>query len=222
MQDDGSRRLLEDCRVYLEKVIGAARHGGQLPRGHQDHLRAGALDELHLLEVSAGDLVEVGGWSEELISASARGDAGSVLPRYGTASGDQLLSGRPVQPHVPLSGIHGFGDAQPVTEQVTPERQSGVPVNRGRSTGDVVSARIRYDVGGSEGNPASETVGVFRPVPRLPELDLPPAAGRFGKGDRCGGRRHDLNQSIATRRPWAEDSRPASASCSPRTPAARS
>src|SRR5215213_575740 len=214
MQDDGSRRLLEDCCVYLEIVIGAARDGRQLPRGHQDHLRTGALDELHLLEVSAGDLVEVGGWSEELISARARGDAGSVLPRDRSASGDQLLSGRPVQPHVPLSGIHGFRDAQPVAEQVTPERQGGVPVNGGRSTRDVLSAKIRYDVGGSKDNPASETVRVFRPVPWLPELDLSPASGRLGQGDRGSGRRHDPNQSIATRRPWAEDSRPASASCS--------
>src|SRR5829696_1734125 len=222
VQDDGSRRLLEDCCVYLEIVISAARDGGQLPRGHQDHLRAGALDELHLFEVGAGDLVDVGGWSEELISASARGDAGSVLPRYRSASGDQFLSGRPVQPHVPLSGIHGFRDAQPVAEQVTPERQGGVPVNGGRSTRDVFSARIRYDVGGSEGNPASETVWVFRPGPWFPELDLPPAAGRFWQGDGGSRPHHEPNQSIATRRPWAEDSRPASASCSPRTPAASS
>src|SRR5215212_11940576 len=54
VQDDGSRRLLEDCCVYLEIVISATRDGGELPRGLQDHLRAGALDELHLFEVRAG------------------------------------------------------------------------------------------------------------------------------------------------------------------------
>src|SRR5829696_4745028 len=102
------------------------------------------------------DLVEVAGRADELIGTCTGSDAGTVLTRHGSTAGDQLLGGRPVQAHVALGRVHGLRDPQTVAEQVTPKGQGGVPVNRGRSTRDVLSSRIWHDMGGSEDDPALE------------------------------------------------------------------
>ena len=86
-----------------------------------------------------------------------------MLAGQGSASGDQLLGGRPIQTHVSLRGVHGLGDTQPVPEQVTPEGEGGVPVNGGRRTRDIVAARVGHDMGGGERDPTLKTFWVFGP-----------------------------------------------------------
>ena len=161
-------------------------------------------------------------WAEKLISAGPRSDPGPVLAGEGRATGDQLLGGGPVQAHIALRGVHRLGNPEPVAEEVLPERQGGLPIDHGRRTWNVLATGIRDDVGRSKRDSAAESLRMFRPGAGLRKLDLPPAAAGFGQRNYRGGRGHGVNRSIATRRPSAEDVKPASASCKPRTPAARS
>ena len=88
VQDDWSSRLAST----LNRPEGSLRRcsdGRQLARGHQDHLRAGRLDELDLLEIGAGDLAEAARRYEELIGARAGRDPGPVLASDGRAAADQ-------------------------------------------------------------------------------------------------------------------------------------
>src|SRR4029453_19017641 len=184
-------------------------------------LGARRLDKLHLLEIGLGDLAKANGRDEKLISARAGGDQAAVRASNGSAASDQFFGGRPIQTHIALRGIHGLGDAQPVAEQVTPEREGGVPVNDCWRTGNVLTAWVGHHMSRRKGGPALEGLGMLSPRSWLAEFDLPPAAAGIGQRNGGGSRRHEVNQSIATRRPSADDVRPASASCKPRTPAAR-
>src|SRR5215211_2706129 len=145
-----------------------------------------------------------------------------MLLRKGGAAGDQLLGCRPVQTHVALCGVHRLGHSHPVTEQVPPELTRGLPVDGGRRAWHILRARVGHDMRRRERDSALESLGMFCPVPRLGEFDLVPAAVGFWNGKGRGGCGHDANRSMVTRRPSAEDFRPASTSCKPRTPAARS
>src|SRR4029450_296418 len=145
-----------------------------------------------------------------------------MLAGEGRASGDQLLGGGPVQPHVALGSVHGLGGPQPVAEQMTAKCESGLPVNDRWCTRDVLAAWVGDDVCRSEGDPALEWLRMLRPCSWFGELDLAPATASFWEGNRGADGRHDANQSMATRRPSADEVNPASASCKPRTPAARS
>ena len=102
-----------------------------------------------------------------------------MLSSQRRAAGDQLLGGRPVQTHVALCGVHGFGDAHPVAEQMTPKRQGGLPVNGGGRAWDVLTAWVGHDVRRGEGDPALESLRMLRPGPWFGELDLTPATAGF-------------------------------------------
>ena len=98
------------------------------------------------------------------------------------------------------------------------ERQRRLPVDDGRCPGDVLAPRVGDHVRGGERHPRRERLRVVLPPPRLAQVDpFPPAVGERDL-DGSGRQGH----RSATRRPSVEDCRPASTSCSPRTPAAKS
>ena len=223
VQHDRPADLGEHGVVNRPVVLGRLRGGGQVTGRHHDHLGSGALDERDLLEVAGGHLLDGGRSGGQVVGAGAGGDPGSGGPGLGGAAGDQLLRRRPVQTHVPLGGVHRLGHTQAVAEQVGAERQGGVPVDGGRRTGDVLGVRIDHDVGRREGDPGLVRLRVVDPGARRLQGDLAERAVGLRQPDaECGVHAHQACSPITTRRPSSEDRRPASTSCSPRTPAARS
>ena len=220
VQDHGLAHLLEQTAVDPEVVLGAPGDTGQVTRCHHDDLRTGGLDEGDLLCVGGKDLVEGAQRpGSGLVGASTRGNPGSVGLRLLGAAAHQLLDRVPVQAHVALGGVHGLGHAEAVTEQLPPEGQGRLPVDSGRSAGHVVTQRVGGDVRGGEGHPARVGLWVLDPGTGLGEPDLAPGPVRAGKRKVPGDRRsaHEVRVSTSTRRPSAEERRPASTSSSPRT-----
>ena len=107
-----------------------------------------------------------------MVGAGAGGDPGPGGPGLGGAAGDQLLRRRPVQTHVPLGGVHRLGHTQAVAEQVSAERQCGVPVDGGRRTGHVLRVRVDDDVSRREGDPGLVRLRVVDPRARGLQRDL--------------------------------------------------
>ena len=222
VQHDRPADLGEDGVVDRPVVLGGLRGGGQVTRRHHDHLGSGTLDERDLLEVAGGHLLDGGRPGGQVVGAGAGGDPRAGGPGLGGAAGDQLLRRRPVQTHVPLGGVHRLGHTQAVAEQVGAERQGGVPVDGGRCSGDVLRVRIDHDVGRREGDPGLVRLRVVDPRARGLQRDLAQRAVGLRQPDGGGQDAHQPTSPSTTRRPSCDDCSPASTSCSPRTPAARS
>jgi hypothetical protein len=104
-----------------------------------------------------------------------------------SAAANELLNRRPVQPHVALCGVHRLGNTETVTEEVSPKRQCGVPVNARRRPGYVVAQRVHGHVRCGEHFAVSETARVLDPLPWRAKPDGSPGSLRCGQGDRISG-----------------------------------
>jgi hypothetical protein len=62
---------------------------------------------------------------------------------------------------------------------VTPKRQGCLPVDGGRRTWHILTAWIGYNVRCGKGDPAPESLWMFRPGPWFEEFDLTPATAGF-------------------------------------------
>ena len=154
VQDRRPAEAAQHAGVDARVVVGPGAQAGQLPAGHQDHLATGRFDQIALLLVSAGHVVQRACRPGcQLVGAGAAGDAAFRLAQ---GAPDQLSGRPPVQPHATLRGVHGLGHTQAPGPEVAAVLQRGLPIQVGRPPGNVLGQRVCDHVGGGKGHPAAQ------------------------------------------------------------------
>ena len=121
-----------------------------------------------------------------LVGAGAAGDAGLHRMRLRLAHRalDQLLGGRPVDPHAALRGVHRLGEAEPLVPEPAAKAESVLPVDRRLAhPGVALGDRVGHDVRGGEG-------GAGQRHPRGAGSQRVAARGIGLEGSGVGGQAH--------------------------------
>ncbi len=204
VQDHRRRRGAQQLAVDRAVVVGARSRRAQRARGHQDHRRALALDELELLRVRAADVVQRRG-TRELVGAGAGGELSADGLRLRHRAPDQLLRRGPVQAHPALRGVHRLRHPQAVRPQVPAEVQRRLPVQLRRTGGIAARERIGDHVRRREAHARARLGAEHRQrLARERLIRLEHAAGA-GKRDR-----HSVSSGTSTQRRSRHDCSPSS------------
>ena len=124
VQDRRALELAQHGAVDLAVVVGRRGDRGQCAAGHDDDLRARALDELALVLVGGADLVE-----RARLRVVGRRPGREAPAALGRRAPDQLARRGPVETHAALGGVHRLGHAEPVRPQVAAEGERRLPVD---------------------------------------------------------------------------------------------
>jgi len=115
---------------------------------HQDHAAAGALDGVELHRIGANHVIaRCHRVRAQMVGAAARRDERlRHVARFGHRALHEFERDFPRQTHAALRGVHRFGNAEALPDQITPVLDGARPVERGGLIQFAAAMRIGDDV----------------------------------------------------------------------------